>query len=157
MMSRETEYKRLFRVEEETMDRVVAAALSRGGDYADLYFENTVKQYFRLTDSKVTAGGLNTDFGVGIRTLSGIRSGYAYCETTAAADMLRAAGAAALIAAKGQRFTYGSRREEPAASYPQTDGWESLPAGRSVSFLRELEAAVAAKYPSISNTTTATL
>ena len=142
MMSRETEYKRLFRVEEETMDRVVAAALSRGGDYADLYFENTVKQYFRLTDSKVTAGGLNTDFGVGIRTLSGIRSGYAYCETTAAADMLRAAGSAALIAAEGQRFTYGSRREEPAASYPQTDGWESLPAGRSVSFLRELEAAI---------------
>ena len=91
-------YLDLFGVSPETLERLVAEGLSCGGDYSDLYFENTSYLTLLLRDGQVTSGGRHVDFGVGIRVLKGDKTGYAYSETTALPDMLSAAKAAAAIA-----------------------------------------------------------
>lgn len=132
----------LFHTGEQDLQRVIAAALSRGGDYADLYFENTTRSQLRLIDGQVTSGGIQNEYGVGIRTLSAERTGYAYCETTRLPDMLRTAHCAALIAEKERKFTYPHREAAPAPAYPQQDRWEEYPSAQAADFLRRTEAAI---------------
>ena len=57
------------------LERVTAAALSRGGDYCDLYFEYTTFFNLLLRDGVVSSGGFHTDHGVGIRVLKGEKTG----------------------------------------------------------------------------------
>ena len=66
-----------FKVSEEDLRKVTAAALSRGGDYSDLYFEYTTYFNLLLKDGVVSSGGFHTDYGVGIRVLKGDKTGYA--------------------------------------------------------------------------------
>ena len=67
----------MFNVTEEGLQTLTAAALSKGGDYADLYFEHTTYFNLNLKDSVVSSGGFHTDYGVGIRVLKGEKTGYA--------------------------------------------------------------------------------
>ncbi|MBP5398482.1 MAG: TldD/PmbA family protein [Bacteroidales bacterium] len=136
------EFKAHFSVGEEDLDSVVASALSRGGDYADLYFEDTVKSVFRLTDSKVTSGGLYSDYGVGIRTLSAEKTGYAYCADTVRRRMIETARTAALIASSDVKYHYHTPAHAIPDAYPQTDDWNDFPPEKAVAFLQELEAAI---------------
>ena len=88
-------YLDTFRVTESLLENLTAGALKSGGDYADLFFENTVYSDLLLRDGQVASGGLHTDFGVGIRVLKGEKTGYAYTESTDPGEMMQAAKAAA--------------------------------------------------------------
>lgn len=94
-------YLDIFRVTEQQLQRLVGEGLVRGGDYSDLFFENTAFGNLVLRDGEVTSGGLHSDFGVGIRVLKGEKTGYAYSESTAMTEMTAAARAASAIAAGG--------------------------------------------------------
>ncbi len=87
-----------FKITEEMLRQVIAAALSKGADYADLYFEHTYKNQLVLQDGEVNRTASSIDYGVGIRVLVGDQTGYAYVENTNLADMLNAAKVAANIA-----------------------------------------------------------
>ncbi len=76
----------------------MAAALEKGGDHADLYFEHTFNNSVVLMDGKVNNCGANIDFGMGVRVLAGDQTGYAYVENVTLEEMLRAARTAARIA-----------------------------------------------------------
>ena len=97
----ENHWFNIFRTDRRMLERLSAEALSTGGDFCDLYFENTVYFNLMLKDGAVTSGGCHTDYGVGIRVLKGERTGYAYSETTSEKDMLAAAKAASAIALCG--------------------------------------------------------
>ena len=84
-------YIDIFQTGPEEMKRLTAIALANGGDYCDLYFENTVMQIHQLIDGEVSSGGLNVDYGVGIRVLCGVMTGYAYSDRTLPDDMEAAA------------------------------------------------------------------
>lgn len=60
-----------FGVTEADLKKVMAAALEKGGDYADLYFEHTFNNSVVLMDGKVNNCGANIDFGMGVRVLAG--------------------------------------------------------------------------------------
>lgn len=94
-------YLDMFGTDISQMDKVIAAAVSGGATYADLYFENTEYRELTLRDGIVSSGGIHVDYGVGIRALDGEKCGYSYCESTDFGDMLRAAKAAAGIAMCG--------------------------------------------------------
>lgn len=133
-------YLNTFQVSESQLASLVQTALGSGGDYADLYFENTT--YFNLTlkDGVVSSGGFHTDFGVGIRVLKGEKTGYAYSESTELNDMLVAAKAAAVIAAgqTGNR-TYQGIKDRKHDFYPMKENWRDLGADRFAPFLKDLE------------------
>ena len=87
-----------FGVTEEQLRALVAEGLRDGGDWCDLYFEDTSYHDLLLRDGVVGSGGYHVDFGCGIRVLKGEKTGYAYAETTDFASLKSAARAAASIA-----------------------------------------------------------
>ena len=139
-------YFDIFKVTEEDLSKVTSAALSRGGDYSDLYFEYTTYFNLLLKDGVVSSGGFHTDYGVGIRVLKGDKTGYAYSENTALSDMIKAAYAASTIACGGgQVKTFNKVGEAIQDLYPVTRSWRECEAGEFLPFLKELEQKVFAK------------
>jgi TldD protein len=102
-----------FGVSEEQMKKVLAAALEKGGDYADLFFEHTFVNGISLQDGKVNRAYSNIDFGVGVRVLAGDQTGYAYVENVTMDDMLKAARTAARIALGSQAGIVAPLTEKP--------------------------------------------
>ena len=84
-------------------ERLLAAALGSGGDYADLYFEYRSGADFVLEDGRVRTVGRGVTLGLGVRVLRGDATGYAYTEELAEDRMLEAARTAAQIASSGAR------------------------------------------------------
>lgn len=87
-----------FEVTIEDLRKIINEALSKGGDYSDLFFEHTAGSSISLRDGEVNRTSSNIDYGVGVRVVVGDQTGYAYVENTNLPDMLRAAGTAAEIA-----------------------------------------------------------
>ncbi len=90
-----------FGVTDELCQRVLAKALSKGGDFADLYFEHTISNWVGLEDGKVNRASCDIALGVGIRTVKGDQVGYGYTQELTADSMLAAAATAATIAHAG--------------------------------------------------------
>src|SRR5246500_3373392 len=80
------------------VERYLAAALSAGGDFADLYFEYQTSTSVSLDESMVKSATQGISVGCGVRVLSGERTGYAYTDDLSSDRLLRAARTAALIA-----------------------------------------------------------
>ena len=91
-------YLRLFGVTEAQMRQLVAEGLRSGGDWCDLYFEDTAYHDLLLRDGVVGSGGYHVDYGCGIRVLKGEKTGFAYAESTDLPSLLSAARAAGAIA-----------------------------------------------------------
>ena len=139
-------YTDIFKVAPEQMKLITETALSRGGDYCDLYFEYTTYFNLLLKDSEVSSGGFHTDFGVGIRVIKGEKTGYAYSESTELKDMLNAARAASAIAgASGESRTYRPVTDKVIDMYPVQENWRHESASAFVPFLKSLEQKVFAK------------
>ena len=162
MIHPEQHYLDIFRVDVPRMDNLVAEALRHGGDYCDLYFENTTYGNLVLRDGAVTSGGRHIDFGVGIRVLSGEKTGYAYSESTAQEDMLACARAASAIAdgtsafyehsvpaaANGSRLVGRRFRGAPnpaADRYPVEIHWRTAESATLIPYLQKLETAIRAR------------
>jgi TldD protein len=78
--------------------RLLELALGKGGDFADLYLEQSLFHEIILRDGKVNAAGTNSEGGLGIRVVKGQNTGYAYTESSFAADREKAARTASYIA-----------------------------------------------------------
>ena len=87
-----------FEVADGDLKKVLSAALEKGGNYADLFFEHTFSNNIGLQDGAVNRAYSNIDFGKGVRVVSGDQTGYAYVENITLEDMLHAARTAARIA-----------------------------------------------------------
>ncbi len=136
-----------FRVTVPQLGQVIGTALSRGGDYSDLYFEYTVCNDLLLKDGEVASGGFHIDYGVGIRVLKGDRTGYAYAENTGMEDMLAAARAAAQIAraetsCPATPYRTGVQPEEAAGFYPVIGNWSDSGASSFIPILKKLESMI---------------
>jgi TldD protein len=80
------------------VERYLSAALSAGGDYADLYFEYQTSTSVSLDESMVKSATQGISVGCGVRVLSGERTGYAYTDDLSPERILHAARTAAMIA-----------------------------------------------------------
>ena len=128
-----------FEVSTETLQKVIAAAMSKGGSYADLYFEHKISGNLGLEDGKVNRAFSNVDFGVGIRVLKGDQTGFAYTETLTLEEMLNAARLAANIANSNHRFTPENIQEKiPADFYSITKKWEDVSVQDKVPFVQKI-------------------
>ena len=134
-------YLEIFNVTEPQLQTLTATALAHGGDYCDLYFEHTTFFNLMLKDGVVSSGGFHTDFGVGIRTLIGEKTGYAYSENTDMADMISAAKAASAIAAgqKATGLTYPGINTSRQDLYPMQVNWRDMGADAFLPFMLDLE------------------
>lgn len=81
--------------------RILAAALSKGGHYADLFLETRTRTRIAIADSEIRAMEYGIIQGGGVRTLLGEKTGYAFAESLDAEDLTRVARIAGSIAGQG--------------------------------------------------------
>src|SRR3954467_11310613 len=88
-------------IDAELASRLLAAALEKGGDYADLYFEYRSGADFSFEEGRVRTVGRGVILGLGVRVLRGDATGYAYTEELSEQRMREAARTAGQIASSG--------------------------------------------------------
>lgn len=132
-------YLEHFGVDLKLLQKVTEKALSKGGDYADLFFEHKIVNSLGLEDGKVNRAFSNIDFGVGIRVLKGDQTGFAYSETITPEAMLKAANTAANIASGSQAVSAQEIKEAmPANYYTINKSWEEVSVPEKIPFIQKL-------------------
>lgn len=128
-----------FEVSAEMLQQVIAEAMSKGGDYADLFFEHKKSNSLGLEDGKVNRAFSNIGYGVGIRVLKGDQTGFAYSETITLGAMLNAAKMAANIANSGSSFNpVGLNEKVPSNYYSISRKWEEVSVEDKVPFVQQI-------------------
>ena len=132
-------YLNHFEVSAEMLQKVIAAAMSKGGDYADLFFEHKISNSLGLEDGKVNRAYSNIDFGVGIRVLKGDQTGFAYSETVTLDAMLNAAKLAANIAnSNAKSIPVDINEKIPSNYYTIKKSWEDVSVKDKVPFVQKI-------------------
>jgi TldD protein len=85
-------------VDPDLCRKLLEIALSRGGDFADLFFEYRVSGSLTFEEGITRSAARGTSLGLGVRVQRGEATGYAYVEDLAWESMKRAAETAARIA-----------------------------------------------------------
>src|SRR5207249_10274792 len=80
------------------LETYLAEALSRGGDYADIYFEYRINHSIVLEEQIIKSATKSINIGAGVRVISGEKTGYAYSDSLERDHILKAARTAAFIA-----------------------------------------------------------
>lgn len=142
-----------FPVTEELLREVVSEGLKHGGDWCDLYFEDSSYNELLLRDGEVTSGGHHLDFGAGIRVIKGDKTGYAYTEKLDRRSLLSAAGMAASIACMSsectQTFNSGSVAgiKPSAACYDSRLDWRSAGISKFIPFMKRIDSEIRSRDP----------
>jgi len=121
-------FEREFGITDALCRKILAEALGKGGDFADLYFEHTISNYLMLEDGKVNRAACDVALGVGIRTVKGDQVGYGFTQDFSEKSMLAAAATAATIAdakAKGPAGEFALL--QTGSFYPVTTLLTSVP------------------------------
>jgi TldD protein len=133
------DYYRRFGIDEKTAREVMAAALERGGEYCDLYFQHSIGNFVGLEDKEVNRAYTNVDFGMGIRVLKGDQTGYSFTEEITPKAMKQAARTAANIASGSAVSPATKLTVHPAANYyPIETSWEEVRIDRKIPYLEKL-------------------
>ncbi|MGH9065670.1 MAG: TldD/PmbA family protein [Acidimicrobiales bacterium] len=92
-------------IETSVVERVLSAALRRGGDFAELFAEDRRTSSAALDDARVEELASGRDRGAGIRVVVGETTGFAHTADLSEGGLLRAAEAAAAVARGGSGDT----------------------------------------------------
>ena len=133
------------------LERVFAQIMGPGIDAADLYFQHSRAEHWVLEDGIVKEGTHSIEQGVGVRALSGEKTGFAYSDEIVLpqlADAARAARAVAKAGANGvnRALALGDAR----ALYRPVDPVDSLDNAAKIAVLREIDAYTRALDPRVS-------
>lgn len=91
-------FENYFFVSKADINKLLSLALSKGGDFADLYFEHKVSSSIFFEEDIVKNASRGIVQGVGIRVIKGDQVGFAFSETLTMDKMSQAALTAAAIA-----------------------------------------------------------
>ena len=131
------------------LQRVFGQLMGPQVDAADLYFQHSRSESWMLEDGIVKSGEHSIEQGVGVRAISGEKTGFAYSDDIVLPQLLEAAGAARAIARSGQGAGQALALRTPRRLYPAIDPIESLPTERKLAVLRELDAWCRARDPRV--------
>ncbi|HYH96822.1 TldD/PmbA family protein [Hyalangium sp.] len=99
------------------IERLLAVAMERGGELAEVYIERALLTAVILEESRIKSAQTGLIQGVGIRVISGAKVGYAYSDDLDEAALLRAARTAAMIAQGGGSEQSFKVSRTPSPSY----------------------------------------
>jgi len=89
-------------ITDKELESVMGKILVHGVDYADLYFQSNYSESWFLENSIIKSGSYQIDRGVGVRALSGEKTGFAYADDIMLPALEAAATTASSIARRGQ-------------------------------------------------------
>ena len=94
-----------FGVTPEDMRKILEIALSKGGDFSELFFEYSITSQVRMEEDIIKESSESISVGAGIRVLKGQQTGYGYTNDLSFDKMNQAALTAAAIASAGGQIT----------------------------------------------------
>jgi TldD protein len=87
---------------EADISKIVESIHSKGIDIADLYFQVNRQESWAMEDGKIKEGTFSLDKGVGVRVVSGDKTGFAYSDDLSLSAIKEAANATQSIARHGK-------------------------------------------------------
>ena len=133
------------------IDQLMGRLLSQDIDYADLYFQYSRQEGWALEDGAVKSGSRSTDQGVGVRAVSGEKTGFAYSDEFLLPVLTQATDAARAIARSGSAPVPVQWRDgKSTALYTLADPISSLADEDKVALLQAVEAQARACDPRVS-------
>ncbi len=122
------------------LEKVLHHLMGVSVDAGDLYFQNTRHESWSLEDGLVRSGSHAVEQGVGVRAISGDKTGFAYADEIIMPSLLQASSAARAIARQGQQGAVQAwSRKNPHALYLPDDPMPSLNADQKVDLLRQID------------------
>src|SRR4029079_14627886 len=133
------------------LDRVFSRLMSPSIEAADLYFQHSRSESWVLEDGIVKDGSHSIEQGVGVRAMSGEKTGFAYSDEIILPELLMAAQSARAIAQSGNDG--GGHQLAPRqakALYGSADPVDSLGNEEKIALLREVDKLRRAADPRVS-------
>jgi TldD protein len=122
------------------LDRVFSRLMGPSIDAADLYFQHSRSESWVLEDGIVKEGNHSIEQGVGVRAMSGEKTGFAYSDEIVLPELLTAAQSARAIAQSGREGGgHALSARDSASLYAAIDPVESLPNEDKIVLLREVD------------------
>ena len=122
------------------LEKVLNHLMGPAVDSGDLYFQNTCHESWSLEDGLVRSGSHAVEQGVGIRAISGDKTGFAYADEIIMPSLMQASTAARAIARHGSRGTVKAwSRQSSQALYLPDDPMSALSADQKVDLLRQID------------------
>lgn len=101
-------------ISDRELESVMGRVLVKGIDYADLYFQSIYSESWFLEDGILKGGNYEVDRGVGVRALSGEKTGFAYADDILLPALEQAATTAGSIAKQGNEKSVKAWKKSPA-------------------------------------------
>lgn len=137
-------------IELRDIEQLLGQLSGRAVDLADLYFEHTRSESWSLEDGLVKDGAHAIDQGVGVRAVSGEKTGFAYCDELAIPALEQAAQAVRAIGRQGQdRQVHIVPAGNTRALYAPTDPLTSVPTEAKLTLLKSLDERLRAADPRV--------
>ncbi|MCW9024141.1 MAG: metalloprotease TldD [Gammaproteobacteria bacterium] len=126
---------------ENDLQDVLDQLMGHAVDSADLYFQLSHHEAWVLEDGIVKEGSYNIEQGVGVRAISGEKTGFAYSDEIVLPALTEAAQAARAIARSGRQGQVQSWHKKAGHNlYLPDDPIKSLSAEEKIDLLRRLDA-----------------
>jgi len=128
-------------IDDAILSKTLNSMMGRQVDFADLYFQSSQHESWMLEDGIVKEGSYNMERGVGVRAISGEKTGFAYSDDISPLALQQAADAAKGIADAGQgRQVQAFKRQSPIKIYQSVEPLGSLTQEQKIELLHNVEA-----------------
>ena len=122
------------------LEKVLHQLMGPAVDSGDLYFQNTCHEAWSLEDGLVRSGTHAVEQGVGVRAISGEKTGFAYADEIILPSLMQASTAARAIARQGSQGSVQAwQRQSPKALYTPADPMIAMTADEKVDLLRQID------------------
>jgi len=137
------------------LDRAFGQLMGPGIEFGDLYFQHSRRESWTMEDGIVKDGAHSIDQGVGVRAISGEKTGFAYSDEVHADALLAAARSARAIARDGDaRAPLAlARMTAPAALYPGHDPIDAFANADKLDAMRRVDRLLRAADPHVRQVT----
>jgi TldD protein len=128
-------------IDDAILSKTLNSMMGRQVNFADLYFQSSQHESWMLEDGIVKEGSYNMERGVGVRAISGEKTGFAYSDDISPLALQQAADAAKGIADSGKGAQIQAfKRQSPIKIYQTVEPLGSLTQEQKIDLLHQVEA-----------------
>mgnify|MGYP000204814985 FL=1 len=128
-------------IDDAILSKTLNSMMGRQVDFADLYFQSSQHESWMLEDGIVKEGSYNIERGVGVRAISGEKTGFSYSDDISPLALQQAADAAKGIADSGKGAQVQAfKRQSPIKIYQSIEPLGSLTQEQKIDLLHQVEA-----------------
>jgi TldD protein len=138
-------------LDQAKLNQLLGLILDYKTDFADLYFQLSQHESWVLEDGIIKDGSYNIERGVGVRAITGEKTGFAYSDEISYQALNDACKAARSIAKHGGKTKVkGFKSVSPKALYTPQNPLLNMPDSEKVDLLRSVDAYIRLKVPTVS-------